>query len=98
MRVAWPVWAVLGGRIFLGEKVSPRRAAAVALALLECGHAPRGIRLDSGDLAAHARLVRTIFDQGGLQEVSIFASGNLDAANPFFVGRLSELQSKGTPE
>ena len=29
-----PVWAVLGGRIFLGEKVSPRRAAAVALALL----------------------------------------------------------------
>jgi drug/metabolite transporter (DMT)-like permease len=29
-----PVWSVLGGRIFLGEAVSPRRAGAVALALI----------------------------------------------------------------
>ncbi len=29
-----PVWSVLGGRIFLGESVSPRRAGAVALALI----------------------------------------------------------------
>lgn len=29
-----PVWAVLGGRLFLGEAVGPRRAAAVAAALL----------------------------------------------------------------
>jgi drug/metabolite transporter (DMT)-like permease len=28
-----PVWAVLGGRLFLGEAVGPRRALAVALAL-----------------------------------------------------------------
>ncbi len=29
-----PVWSVLGGRIFLGEKISRRRALAVALALV----------------------------------------------------------------
>jgi drug/metabolite transporter (DMT)-like permease len=29
-----PVWSVLGGRIFLGEKISHRRALAVALALI----------------------------------------------------------------
>lgn len=38
----------------------------------------RGVRLDSGDLADHARRVRRILDAGGLQRVTIFASGNLD--------------------
>jgi len=38
----------------------------------------RGVRLDSGDLAAHARAVRAILDQGGLTGVTIFSSGNLD--------------------
>lgn len=38
----------------------------------------KGVRLDSGDLAAHARNVRQILDQGGLQSITIFASGNLD--------------------
>ena len=38
----------------------------------------RGVRLDSGDLAAHARAVRAILDRGGLREVTIFSSGNLD--------------------
>ncbi len=37
-----------------------------------------GVRLDSGDLAAHAREVRRILDRGGLEEVMIFASGGLD--------------------
>jgi nicotinate phosphoribosyltransferase len=37
-----------------------------------------GVRLDSGDLGAHARRVRRILDEGGLHAVSIFASGNLD--------------------
>jgi nicotinate phosphoribosyltransferase len=37
-----------------------------------------GVRLDSGDLADHARRVRAILDRGGLGEVTIFASGNLD--------------------
>lgn len=29
-----PVWSVLGGRIFLGERIRPRRALAVAIALV----------------------------------------------------------------
>jgi nicotinate phosphoribosyltransferase len=36
------------------------------------------VRLDSGDLAAHARAVRAILDAAGLQEIRIFASGGLD--------------------
>jgi nicotinate phosphoribosyltransferase len=38
----------------------------------------RAVRLDSGDLAQHARNVRKIFDDGGLQDVKIFASGGVD--------------------
>ena len=38
----------------------------------------RGVRLDSGDLAAHAHAVRAILDRGGLREATIFSSGNLD--------------------
>lgn len=37
-----------------------------------------GVRLDSGDLAAHARAARALLDRGGLGSASIFASGNLD--------------------
>lgn len=32
-----PVWSVLGGRLFLGERLSPRRLGAVALALAGLG-------------------------------------------------------------
>lgn len=38
----------------------------------------RAVRLDSGDLAEHARRVRAILDAGGLQTIRIFVSGNLD--------------------
>ena len=38
----------------------------------------RGVRLDSGDLAAHAHSVRHILDEGGLGDAQILASGNLD--------------------
>ena len=38
----------------------------------------RGVRLDSGDLAAHARRVRRILDEGGCHGVRIFASSSLD--------------------
>jgi nicotinate phosphoribosyltransferase len=37
-----------------------------------------GVRIDSGDLGAHARAVRRILDDGGLPHVRIFASGGLD--------------------
>lgn len=36
------------------------------------------MRLDSGDLAAHAHAVRRLLDDAGLPQVTIFASGNLD--------------------
>lgn len=42
------------------------------------GISVKGVRLDSGDLAAHARHVRQILDAGGLEKTTIFASGNLD--------------------
>jgi nicotinate phosphoribosyltransferase len=38
----------------------------------------KGVRLDSGDLADHAFKVRRILDDGGLKEVTIFASGSVD--------------------
>jgi nicotinate phosphoribosyltransferase len=38
----------------------------------------KGVRIDSGDLADHARKVRRILDEGGLTHVRILASGNLD--------------------
>jgi nicotinate phosphoribosyltransferase len=38
----------------------------------------RAVRLDSGDLGAHAKKVRAVLDRGGLSEVRIFASGGLD--------------------
>jgi len=38
----------------------------------------KAVRLDSGDLSEHAHHVRRILDRGGLSEVGIFCSGNLD--------------------
>jgi nicotinate phosphoribosyltransferase len=49
------------------------------------------VRLDSGDLAAHARAVRAILDAGGCTGIRIFASGNLDEY------RLLELAASGAP-
>jgi nicotinate phosphoribosyltransferase len=42
------------------------------------GHVLAAVRLDSGDLAADARYVRDALDRGGLREVRIAASGDLD--------------------
>jgi len=57
-----------------------RKVAALAPRLAAEGIAVRGVRLDSGDLAAHARAVRSILDAGGLTEVQVFASGGIDEA------------------
>jgi len=51
----------------------------------------RGVRLDSGDLAAHARAVRAILDRGGLRDVTIFSSGNLDEL------KVRQLLASGAP-
>lgn len=51
----------------------------------------QAVRLDSGDLAEHARQVRRILDQAGLTDVAIFASGNLDEY------KLAEFMDAGAP-
>jgi nicotinate phosphoribosyltransferase len=51
----------------------------------------RGVRLDSGDLAEHARRVRRILDDDGWQDVRILASGGLDE------WQLAELVAGGAP-
>lgn len=55
-----------------------RRVVELAPRLARDGIVIRGVRIDSGDLAEHARRVRAILDAGGLSGVQIFASGGLD--------------------
>jgi nicotinate phosphoribosyltransferase len=55
-------------------------AARKVVQLAREGVPVRGVRLDSGDLLAHARAVRRILDDGGLERCGIFASGGLDEA------------------
>jgi nicotinate phosphoribosyltransferase len=54
------------------------KVAALAPRLAERGIRIKGVRLDSGDLAALSRAVRGVLDGAGLRETIIFASGNLD--------------------
>ncbi len=67
------------------------RAAHKVVALARTGVPVQGVRIDSGDLAAHAREVRRILDDGGLREARIFASGNLNEE------RLQALVAGGAP-
>ncbi|MGR9074277.1 MAG: nicotinate phosphoribosyltransferase [Gammaproteobacteria bacterium] len=55
-----------------------RQAVELAPALAALGIRIKGVRLDSGDLGDHARKVRKILDDGGLSEITIFASGSID--------------------
>ena len=59
-------------------EAAARKVVTLAARLRGEGIRVRGVRLDSGDLGAHARAVRAILDAGGLNDVEIFASGNLD--------------------
>jgi nicotinate phosphoribosyltransferase len=59
-------------------EVAAHKVVELADKLHREGIAIRGVRIDSGDLAAHARTVRNILDRGGLHEVEIVASGGLD--------------------
>ena len=51
---------------------------ALAPRLAAQGITVAGVRIDSGDLGEHARRVRRILDEAGLQAVKIVASGGLD--------------------
>jgi nicotinate phosphoribosyltransferase len=68
-----------------------KKVAATARKLRAEGIAIKGVRIDSGDLALHAKCVRKILDEGGFPEIAIFASGGLDEY------RVSELISEGAP-
>ena len=59
-------------------EAAARKVVGLAPRLKAQGITLRGVRLDSGDLAALSRSVRAILDAGGLREVTIFASGGLD--------------------
>ena len=64
--------------IYLIDTYNTPRGAEKVVKLAQQGLPVRGVRLDSGDLAKHARAVRAILDDGGLDDVSIYASGGLD--------------------
>lgn len=68
-----------------------RRAAIVGRELAASGHRLRGVRLDSGDLAALSVEVRRILDEAGLRDTTVFASGSLDEHV------LAEIVARGAP-
>ncbi len=55
-----------------------RKVVKLAPVLTKAGIAVRGVRLDSGDMIVLSKSVRRILNDGGLQDVTIFASGGLD--------------------
>jgi nicotinate phosphoribosyltransferase len=59
-------------------EAAARKVVMLAPRLQAAGIAVRGVRLDSGDLIALSKSVRQILDDGGLADVSIFASGGID--------------------
>ncbi len=84
-----------GRAIFLIDTYDTERGARTVVDLagkLEPeGLLPRAVRLDSGDINTLSRSVRAILDDGGLTEVQIFASGDLDEY------RIEELMSAVAP-
>jgi len=55
-----------------------RKVARMATRLKKSGITVKAVRIDSGDLAIHARNVRRILDDAGLKDIGIFSSGSLD--------------------
>lgn len=84
-----------GNTVFLIDtydtESAARKIVALAPQLQQAGIAIKGVRLDSGDLAVHARNVRRILDDAGLTRTTVFASGNLDEY------RVRELLAAGAP-
>ena len=68
-----------------------KKAVAIARELAASGKKLRGVRIDSGALAALAREVRRIFDEAGFRDVQIFGSGGLDEYD------IAEFTAKSVP-
>jgi len=81
--------------VLLIDTYDTERAAEKVVALapeLAAENIPiKAVRLDSGDLAEHARRVRAILDRGGLTETRILASGGLDETS------IAEILDSGAP-
>ena len=72
-------------------EAAARTVVRIAPVLAAEGIRVRSVRIDSGDVAVLASRVRAILDEGGLREVTIFASGGLDEA------ALAALVAAGAP-
>ena len=72
-------------------EAAAHKLVALAPRLRAAGIQIKGARIDSGDLAEHARKVRRILDEGGLTHVTLFGSGDLDEH------RLRALLDAGAP-
>jgi nicotinate phosphoribosyltransferase len=59
-------------------EAAAQTVVAMAPSLIAQGVRIHAVRIDSGDLSAHARAVRAILDAGGLHYVKIIASGGID--------------------
>ncbi|HET8700637.1 MAG TPA: nicotinate phosphoribosyltransferase [Nitrococcus sp.] len=59
-------------------EAAARKVVEAATELAREGIRIKGVRIDSGNLAEHARRVRTILDEGNLSEAAILVSGGLD--------------------
>ena len=55
------------------------------------GHVLAAVRLDSGDLASDSRMVKSVLDDAGLNEVKVLVSGDIDEY------RIEELLNSGAP-
>ena len=72
-------------------EAAARKVVALAPRLKAAGIAIAGVRLDSGDLIALSRSVRRSLDDGGLTDVTIFASGGIDETT------LANIMRSGAP-
>lgn len=59
-------------------EAAAHKVVTLAPRLSAHGITVRGVRIDSGDIAEHARRVRPILDAGGLSQAILFGSGDLD--------------------
>ncbi len=64
--------------VLLIDTYDTAEGAGKVVELAHEGYPVHGVRIDSGDLGAEARRVRRILDEGGLGQVRILVSGDLD--------------------
>lgn len=68
---------------------------AVALALKDCGYTPRGVRIDSGDLAYLSKRIRSMFSEVGRRFKNDFDRLTIMASNDINEAVLRSLNEQG---